>query len=175
MKKFFLVLSPLIYFLASCDSAKFDRYPGAKLDSIPQEFRGTFIDVKSKRKDTSYIVIGSKYWTEFPKGAKTVLGDSSVLSIYKGKFFYSMREENSPYWNVTYLMQNEDKLSFYALEYDARKPSAQNIILNYFHPVIDKDSNSVFKMDEEKLYEFCNKELLKNEPVIIKRVKEKTR
>jgi hypothetical protein len=173
MKNIFLVLIPVIFFMVSCDSAKFDRYPGARLDSIPTELRGTYADVKAKRKDSTYIIIGSNSWTEFPKGTKTVLGDSSVLSIYKGKFFYSMREDNSPYWNVTYLVPLEDRISFYSIDYDPRKPVSENPILNYFTPKADKDSNFVFIMDEEKLSALCGQELMKNDPAIMKKVKEK--
>jgi len=154
--------------LASCNEAKFDRYPGTKLDSIPVQFRGIFKDPDPKNKKNNEIVVGSNYWMESNGKEKVFLSDSNIISTYKGEFFYSMQNQNS-YWEVTYLKPSGKDIYLYALIYDAKQAASKNSILKYFAPVLDKDSNYVFTMNEEKLLQYSRRELLKDTPMKLKR------
>ncbi len=169
MKNVVLVSLLIILLLPACDYAKFDRYPGTKLDSIPQEFRGIYKDPDKKSKIQNNIIVEKNYWMESTKSAKYYLSDSFILSTYKGDYFLTTLEDNKRACYVLYLKTSGTDLLLYPILYDDKKPKEKNSMTKYFSPQIEKDSSTVFMMNEEKLWEYTQKELLKGESMKLKR------
>jgi hypothetical protein len=167
-----IVLSFLtLIFLSSCKDAMFDRYPGTKLDSIPQELRGEFKDPDTKSKTKNTIIVAKNYWMESSKDTKYFLSDSMVLSSYNGAYFLSTLDDNKQYWHILYVKPSGKDLELFALFYDSKVPAEKNSITKYFTPKFDADSNAVFTMNEEKLLLYTQKELLNEESMKLKRIK----
>ena len=170
MKKLIFIIPFLaLVFLTSCNGAKFTRYPGAKLDSIPVEFRGVYKDPDKKSKKKDFIVVGKDYYTLSDVEKKVYLSDSMVFSIYKGAYYLSTLEDNNKYWQILFVKPSGKDLHLYPMLYDEKLPDAKNSITKYFTPRVDKDSNYVFTMDEEKLFQYSQKELMKEEAMKLKR------
>ncbi len=170
MKILFLISIIGVVIFSSCNEAKFDRYPGQKLDTIPLAFRGVYLDPDKKAKKKEFITIGDTYYSVSGEKKKYKLGDSMVLSVYKDAYFLSnLSDEN--FWYITYIKPSGKDLLVYQLLYDEKLPNEKNSITNYFTPKIDADSNYLFTMNEEKLYLYTQKELLKEEYMKLKRKK----
>ncbi len=168
--KIFIFLSLLsAIFLTACNDAKFDRYPGTRLDSIPMQFRGVFKDPDKKSKQKNFIVIEKNYWMESVKGIKNYLSDSMVISNYKGAYYFSSMEANNRYWQILYIKPSGNDLLLYPFLFDKNIAREKNSITKYFSPKMDEDSNYIFTMNEEKLYEYTQKELIKEEAMRLKR------
>lgn len=169
MKSTFIYFSCLIFVFTSCNNAKFNRYPGTKIDSVPEQFRGVFRDPDAKgKKKNEVVIIAKNYWKEGAKDTKYFLNDSNIISVYKGVYFYNILNDNT-FWSVFYIKPSGKNFNLYSLDYDPKEPSDKNSILKYFTPQLDKDSNYVFTMDEEKLLQYAQKELLKEKPMKFKR------
>jgi hypothetical protein len=165
MKKLILIASISLLLLSACDDAKFNRYPGKKLDAIPQELFGVYceLDVKGKKKDK--ISIEKDNWSVYSKDVKIYLNDSNVISSYNGAYFYSTLNKDS-LWNVCYIEPKGKILNFYLFTYDKVLPKEKNTILNYFYPKFNQDSTPFFIMDEEKLFRYSKNDLIKDKPLI---------
>jgi hypothetical protein len=171
MKNPLLISALSLVLLSSCNDAEFDRYPGTKVDIIPKEFRGVFKDPDSKSKNT--IIVDSTYWMESSKREKNYLGDSNVLSAYNGAYYLSHLEASRNRWQVMHVTTSGKDIVLYALTYDTKKKPEENKITKYFQPQLDKDSNTYFVMNEEMLWQYSHKELLREEAMRLKRVKQK--
>lgn len=171
MKNSFLVVLLTLLSLTACNDAKFNRYPGTKLDSIPLEFRGVFMDPDKKSKTGNVIFVEKNYWMESNKGTKEYLSDSMVLSVYKGAYYLSTLDDNQKYWYILHLKTSGKDLLLYPILYDDKKAKGGNSITKYFTPQLDTDSNYVFTMDEEKLLEYTANDLMKEESMKLKRAK----
>lgn len=169
MKIYFVFAVSVLFFLTSCNDAKFNRYPGTKLDSIPVDFRGIYKDPDSKQKQENSIIVETNYWMESSKPVKYYLSDSMVFSEYKGLYFMSSTDGPNQYWHVINVRKSGKDLVLYPILFDEKKPYEKNLITKYFTPQLDADSNMVFTMNEEKLWEYSNKELLKEDPMKLKR------
>ena len=167
-KNLFYVLVSLV-FLTACNEANFDRYPGTRLNQIPEAYRGKFREEKQKGKEREWYDIGADYYIEYPKGEKHLLGDSLVFSQYKGMDFISALHDNNPYWTVMNLKVNKNKLCFYPVNFDPKKNDDQ--LKNYITPEMLPDSMYVFKMNEEKLAAYIKEYLWKQKPEVLKRFK----
>jgi hypothetical protein len=170
MKILFLISIIGIVIFSSCNEAKFDRYPGQKLDTIPVAFRGVYLDPDKKAKRREFITVDENYYYMSGEKKKYELGDSMVLSIYKDAYFLSSLSSDN-FWYITYVKPSGKDLHLYQIVYDEKLANDKNSVTRYFTPKMDKDSNYLFTMDEEKLYMYTKKELLKEGSMKLKRKK----
>jgi hypothetical protein len=171
MKKFLIIPFLAMVFLTACNDAKFDRYPGTKLDSIPREFRGAFRDTDKKSKKTELIIVEKNYFSMSSTDHRNYLSDSTVMSTYKGAYYLSFLGGNKKYWQVSYIKTSGKNLLIYPLMYDEKLPNEKNSITKYFSPKMGTDSSYYFTMDEEKLLEYTQKKLMKGNAVKLRRIK----
>jgi hypothetical protein len=163
-----LVLFLSVIIFSSCQSLKFDRYPGNVLAEIPGEFQGSFIYVHDNKNasDTDTIVIASKYYSTIENGktVKTVLDSANVFSQYGSNYFLFMKSE--PYW-IGFLVYKKDRDLFLAPFISPTKNNSKKdlrVLNKYFEEVnkvkgktqLESETYSM-KMNEENLLKYIKK------------------
>ncbi|MEN8224498.1 MAG: hypothetical protein ABFS05_03980 [Bacteroidota bacterium] len=112
----------LLLLLSSCDQVVFpEPQPGKvkALDEIPELLQGLYID---QNKDSLYVYKNSFSYAEGPPLCykNEPLSDSTVLKVYRGKYFFNrrIRIKNEYYW-LTYMLDPVDlgkRIDLYAMD-----------------------------------------------------------
>lgn len=165
MKK--LVWLTVIAFFASC-SAKFDTFPGQEVHEFPESMEGTYIPVVKgeKSKSDEKIILQGDSIISVEKGEQRVatLGDSLRVSIYKDQYFYCIPTEieGDTFWEVFPIVQKKNDLMFYSIDEEALKETMESK---------EVGEETVFILDIEALYQFCQTGLKEEDLVRLKRQK----
>ena len=167
---FFLFLASL---LSACSLAKFDRFPGIKLNEIPTEFQGYYKQVVPEklldREDSTGLRIGPTWWEMVkPEGTtRTHMGDSVILSQYKGRYFVSVTNSYVKYWYV-FVAEPDGKgvITTRPIVANGRKLPLRK----YMERLPVNDSDIVYKMNEEQLLKYYVKVIRKRQGIEIKKV-----
>ncbi len=167
---FFLFLA---FLLSACSLAKFDRFPGVKLNEIPTEFQGYYKQVVPEklldREDSTGLRIGPTWWEMVkPEGTtRTNMGDSVILSQYKGRYFVSVTNSYVKYWYV-FVAEPDGKgaITTRPIVANGRKLPLRKFMERL--PV--NDSDIVYKMNEEQLLKYYVKVIRKRQGIEIKKV-----
>lgn len=180
--KAFLPVAFLFLLLASsCNFARFDRYPGQKLEAIPDTFQGTFYAVAGKKSankgdDTSFVVVSKQYYQEYnqdkprsPK-EKKVLNKDFLVTSYRGLTFLATFSETDSLWDVFVLEPSKTGFTVRTMpditpEDRQGKNDKAGKYKRYFNEKsrIEHSGRVVwyYEMNEEKLYECYQKKLRK--------------
>ena len=168
MKSIYLIIS--LFFLAavnSCSMAKLDKFPGAKLDSIPAEFRGHFYFKLGKNskdpKDSIYIVITKHGWKQHEnKRTDEYKLSKDVVFSQVGKYFVmSNKDENTQsYWNSWIILPKKNNFEIYPV-ISINQPTNDNLskYLTRKIEVVGKDSISFYEMNDEAFVKYFEKEI----------------
>jgi hypothetical protein len=163
-----LVLFLSVIIFSSCQSLKFDRYPGKVLAEIPGEFQGSFLSVhdNNNASDTDTIVIERRHYSiiENGKTVKTVLDSVTVFSQYGSNYFLFMKSDT--YW-TGFLVYKKDRDLFIAPFISPTKNNSKKdlrVLNKYFEDVkkvkgktqLESETYSV-KMSEENLLKYIKK------------------
>jgi len=159
--------------LSACSLAKFDRFPGVKLNEIPGEFQGYYKQVVPEklidREDSTGLRIGPTWWEMVkPEGTtRTGMGDSVILSQYKGRYFISVTNSYVKYWYV-FVAEPDGKGAITARPIVA---SGRKLPLRkYLERLPVNDSDIVYRMNEEQLLKYYVKVIRKHPGIEIKKV-----
>lgn len=169
MKKIILFIF-LAAILASCESIQFDKYPGSKLDSVPDMFRGEYqLTFKGTKKtesmeDSTTVFISKNSFTQIGKKETTIkfLSDSVVISTDNGNYFVSEREGSS--WKCTQLIPGDGLIQVRDFYVKAENnEQAGKVLKKYFSnvkPVETSQGKSfIVKMNEKELMKYAKKQL----------------
>ena len=81
-----------------------------------------------------------------------------------------MLEDKKKYWQISCIKASGKNLLIYPLQYDEKLPNKKNSITKYFSPRMDADSSYYFTMDEEKIFEYTQKQLRKEKAMKLIRI-----
>lgn len=165
----FLFVCLFAALLSSCSMAHFDRYPGVKQESVPEQLQGLYylkLKPKSHDPDDSISVhITAKGWkySEGKKGETFLLSDRLVCSKVDDYYVVSVKDEHlKQYWNSWVVVPKNKKMELYPIV-SINQPSADKLA-NYLEKnVSDKKENGdtvyFYKMDDASFIKYFEKEI----------------
>ncbi len=130
--------------ISACNFARFDRFPGNKLENPPIEFLGKYY-MKEDRKtldqgDTLFLEVTAKGWYTYSKGQKakssSVFDSVHVFSTYSGVYFVSQQGDEHKLWEVYVIRKNRNDIELQA--YNLEKPLYQDDRLAKYFSVKQK-------------------------------------
>ncbi len=164
----------IVYYLllaivfASCQSIKFDRYPGEALQSIPEEFRGKYTHIMKNGSsfDTISVYISKDAYTIFNKKETAIdfLDSTHVFSSYKNNYFLFVKNEG--YWSGYSVKKKKSELTVLNISVPNRGDNIRKVkvISKYFADVKCVKTSSMLnmvectaKMDEKNLLKYIKK------------------
>ena len=180
MKNIFFYLSTFFLIASSsCSMAKLDKYPGAKLDSIPTEFRGHFYFKLGKNskdpKDSVYIVVTKHGWKQYEnkRTDEYKLSNSVVFSKVGEYFVMSNEDENTKkkYWNSWIILPKKNNFEIYPIV-SVNHPNNDKLskYLTRKIDVVGKDSVSFYEMNDDAFVKFFEKEIKGNKTFEVVRI-----
>ncbi|MFI5220856.1 MAG: hypothetical protein ACHQK8_00915 [Bacteroidia bacterium] len=199
MKNINVILFGAAIILSGC-AAHFDRYPGEKLSSFPEEMRGDYFEHNKSwihylfKKDTAQISIrkDSILLIAEKNSSPIVLGDSVVFSRFGNYYAFSQLDSKNS-WSVTIIKFSKNDLESFSIE--ENKPYSQKLLQlftsdTYVHlndgsskKIVassetkfrvmrnGNDTSVVFKMNEEGLKIFFDTYLSKEPHSHFRRIK----
>jgi len=158
----------LAFVFASCQSIKFDRYPGEAMQSIPENYRGKYTHIMKSASglDTISLYIAKDAFTIFDKKETSIefLDSNHVFSNYKNNYFLFVKDE--AYWSGYSLQKNKNKLTVLSISVPNKGDNVQKVkkISKYFADVKCIKTNNMLnmvdctaKMDEKNLLKYIKK------------------
>jgi hypothetical protein len=165
----------LVTLLSACSLAKFDRFPGVRSNEIPDKFQGYYKQIVSEKlldkEDSTGLRIGNIWWEIVkPSGTtRTYMGDSVILSQYKGQYFISVTNSYVKYWYVFVAEPDENgAITSRPIVANGRKFPLRK----YLERLHVNDSAIIYKMNEEQLLKYYVKVVRKHPGIKIKKVSE---
>lgn len=163
MKALFYTLV-LAVVLSSCQSVKFNRYPGEALPEFPENFRGKYTSISKSTLgiDTVSVWISTNAYTIFNAKETTIdfLDSLHVFSKYQKNYFLFVKESN--YWSGFAVARTKKGMEVIPFAIPASSDSLKVIksLGKYFSNVVCVPSTN--KIEGETYYADMNeKSLLK--------------
>jgi hypothetical protein len=179
MKKILFAFSIIfVAALSSCSMAKLDKYPGAKLDSIPAEFRGNFYFKLGKNskdpKDSIYIIVTKHGWKQHENKRidEYKLSNDVVFSKVGEYFVMSNKDDNfKKYWNSWIILPKKNNFEIYPVV-SVNHPNDDKLskYLTRKIEVAGKDSISIYEMNDDAFVKYFVKEIKGNKTFEIVRI-----
>jgi hypothetical protein len=163
-----LLILLIIVVATGCQSLKFDRYPGEKQSSFPQELQGKYLYIheSNNKSDTDTIIVSKSTYSTIESGITTlkVLDAENVFSTVNASYFYFTKNESN--WIGFEIKKQKEGLILIPIINPTKKSTKRNqkILNKYFEDVklVSKSNNlenSTFsvKMNEENLLKYIKK------------------
>lgn len=130
MIKNLFILLITTFVLASCNLARFDRYPGVYQDMIPLELQGTYVyygkDHRSRKTDTLQIQVAQNYiqLESSSDNQKQFIHQHFQLTKLNDVFVYACSDNSiHSLWNLFILEPKENGIRMYPV-FDLKEPSS---------------------------------------------------
>lgn len=153
---------------SSCQSIKFDRYPGEALQTIPEEYRGKYTHIMKNGTtfDTINLYVSKDAYTIFDKKETAIdfLDSNHVFSKYNDNYFLFIKDEG--YWSGYSVKKENKELIVLNISMPSKGNSTQKVkaVSKYFADVKCIKTNNVInavectaKMDEKSLLKYIKK------------------
>lgn len=157
-----------IVFLGSCQSIKFDRYPGEAKAEFPENIRGKYTKIikNGSDADTVSVYIAKDSYTIYntKETAIDFLDSEHVFSVYNNNSFLFLKEDN--FWLGYAVEKTTNGISVLHIAVPSKGDYVKNIkyVSRFFDDVkCVKTSNVVdivectAKMDEKRLLKYIKK------------------
>ncbi len=166
--KFTLYSIFIVLVLSSCQSIKFDRYPGTAMQEFPENLRGKYTSVMKNNSsfDTISVYISKDAYTIFNNKETEIdfLDSMHVFSEYQHNYFLFVKED--AYWSGYSVKKNKKGITVLNISVPNKGDHAKNLKLlsKYFTDVKLTKTSSVVggvectaKMDEKNLLKYLKK------------------
>lgn len=167
MKNFILSILTIVLF-SSCQSIKFDRYPGEAKSEFPENIRGKYTKIikNGNSADTVSVYIAKDSYTIYNSKETAIdfLDSEHVFSTYNDYSFLFLKEDN--FWQGYSVEKTANGISVLHISVPNKGDYLKNIkyVSKFFDDVkCIKTSNVVdiiectAKMDEKKLLKYIKK------------------
>lgn len=159
----------LLVILNSCQTIKFDRYPGTTMPEFPENMRGKYNVIVKKsgtHPDTATIYVSKNSYTIYDDKNTAIdfLDSSHVLSSYDNNYFLFVKKEN--YWSGYFVEKKKYGLSVLNIAVPSKGSDSKRLkmVSRYFSGVKCEKTNNLFdiiectaKMDENGLMKYIKK------------------
>ncbi|MBC7381640.1 MAG: hypothetical protein H7296_01450 [Bacteroidia bacterium] len=116
--------------LASCNQAKFDRIPGEKQESVPQEIQGTYdiqLDLfKTSKRDSFFIVLTANAITQIDKNETQENRINQEFYMFRLKNYWVLGYPDANFsslWNLAVIESMPNGLRVYVISDEKKKKS----------------------------------------------------
>lgn len=153
---------------SSCQSIKFDRYPGEALQNFPEEFRGKYSHIMKTGSsyDTINVIVSKDAYTIFDRKETAIdfLDSNHVFSKYNDNYFLFLKDEG--YWSGYAVKKSKNELVVLSIALPNKGDNTQKVkkVSKYFADVKCVKTLNVLntvdctaKMDEKSLLKYIKK------------------
>ncbi len=154
--------------LSSCQSIKFDRYPGEVMNEFPEDLRGKYTHIMKNNNtyDTVSVYISKDAYTIYNNTETAIdfLDSTHVFSAYQNNYFLFVKED--AYWSGYSVKKNKAGITVLNISVPSKGDNKKKLknLSKYFENVFLVKTTSVVggvectaKMNEENLLRYIKR------------------